>query len=538
MKADADTRRLVIAFSALLILAPLAGCGAAIEATGLDSGPTVSDVRLEEYENRPILAFNYTVDDYSDALLEGPSGQVIQEAKLEPDQEIAAFSLTDPRPGNYTVILQQGGETQSKTTVSYEGSSAEVTSTEATWSGNTLQRVSVTVTNGGDLPVQISEAVVSARDSEMQSSPYAWVMPGETQTFSVTPSFGEVSIDSAGEVRGAVTLSTSADDLSGSFTKTFEGPDLAITNVEPVWDGGSLQSARVTVENQGDLTAKAWAGIQKGDEVLASTYNESISPGQSVEYEITHYSGTVYEPDTSGEIQLQAIVNSPSGFTTQEFTQQVASASLNIDSFTPVWENGQLVSATFTVSNEGDVATDFSVSLMVNGQEVQEGSTSQSLAGGATEEYELTDGTWGTSSALFTTDGGEETVKLELTGAGDPVTASSSREFTGPDARLNSVDVTAYGNYNSDTSDLSSLTLEVQNTGDSVLVYDSVEYEIDGVSATESLSFDAEIDPGASKTEYLYPDLTVTPGDHELTIKFIHDGEVIDTETASVTISG
>ncbi|ELY29374.1 hypothetical protein C499_05935 [Halogeometricum borinquense DSM 11551] len=480
--------------------------------------------------------FNYTVDDYSDALLEGPSGQVIQKTTLEPDQEVAAFSLVDPRPGNYTIILQQGGETKSTKTASYEGASPTITTTEAAWSGNTLQRVNVTVNNNGDFPVKISEAVVNARDSEMQSSPYVWVMPGETESFSITPSYGKVSIHSAGEVHGSVTVTTSADELSSSFTKTFEGPDLAITNVEPVWEGGSLESTRVTVENQGDLTASAWAGIQRGDEVLASTYNESISPGQSVQYEITHYSGTIYEPETSGEIQLQAIANSPSGFTTQEFTREISSASLSIDSFTPVWENGRLTSATFTLSNNGDVATDFSASLIVNGHEVKESQTIQSLAGGETEEYEIVDDSWGAGSALFISNGGEETVKLELTSAGNSVTASSSQEFDGPSAQINSVDTTVFGNDNSDTPELSDLTLDVQNTGDSVLVYDSVRYEIDGVSSTESLSFESQIKPGASTTEYLHPDLTVTSGDRQLTIKFIRDGEVVDTETVTVTI--
>ncbi|ADQ68819.1 hypothetical protein [Halogeometricum borinquense] len=536
MQADADTRRLAVAFSTLLILAPLAGCGAALDATGLGSGPTVSDLRLGEYEDQPLLMFNYTVDDYSDALLEGPSGQVIQKTTLEPDQEVAAFSLVDPRPGNYTIILQQGGETKSTKTASYEGASPTITTTEAAWSGNTLQRVNVTVNNNGDFPVKISEAVVNARDSEMQSSPYVWVMPGETESFSITPSYGKVSIHSAGEVHGSVTVTTSADELSSSFTKTFEGPDLAITNVEPVWEGGSLESTRVTVENQGDLTASAWAGIQRGDEVLASTYNESISPGQSVQYEITHYSGTIYEPETSGEIQLQAIANSPSGFTTQEFTREISSASLSIDSFTPVWENGRLTSATFTLSNNGDVATDFSASLIVNGHEVKESQTIQSLAGGETEEYEIVDDSWGAGSALFISNGGEETVKLELTSAGNSVTASSSQEFDGPSAQINSVDTTVFGNDNSDTPELSDLTLDVQNTGDSVLVYDSVRYEIDGVSSTESLSFESQIKPGASTTEYLHPDLTVTSGDRQLTIKFIRDGEVVDTETVTVTI--
>lgn len=515
-----------IAILAITTVVLMAGCSAF-------GGPSVSEPQpaLSE-DGQPHLTFHYSVENYATALLEGPDGEIVDERKLSPDKNTTALRFSRPREGTYTIALQKGGDTAVEKSVEFSGPATEIEDVEAHWSGSTLQSVDVTVKNDGDLPVRVSSASVSARGQSMsEDSLYQWVEANGTETVSLTSEYSSsIEVAEPGEVRGTVTVATPNETMSKSFEKTFEGPNLTIQNVNPVWGTNSLQSVSVWVRNDGDMATTANVSVRHADEVTSSRGNKTISAGERVRFNMGELV-KIYNADSAGNLSLDIVVDSESGYLFKTISHRFEAANLTLESATPSWNNGELEFVTVEVQNHGDFRGDAPVTIAVGGDVVIESSVY--VEPNTTGKIEISN-TFG--SPLYSlSSGGDVEVTATLSGAQGSGTVTATQTFEEVSGEISSVETVFNGNYDSDTSDLWSVDFTVRNSGEINLQYDSVRLSIDGISKTKSLYNAKSVEVGSSTTEYLSPGISVDNGQHELTIELLNDGEPVVEK--SVTVS-
>lgn len=613
-------------------LVALSGCGA----IGLGTGPTVSDARAAvSSDGVPYLSFQYSVDDYATALLEGPDGNIISEQRLSPKKNSSGLPFQKPRPGTYVVVIEQGGETAVTKEVTFDGPTAEITNIDTKWDGSKLQETRVTVANTGDLPVQISSATVSARGQSVSNDPmYQWVGPNTTKTITISEQYGSsITIQEPGKVQGDIQLQTSNKTLSESFSKTFQGPNLEFVDANPNWSGNELRSATATVKNTGDLPTDVSTVIEHSGSRVAETDSVSLAPdgqrtftlesydglytaetagnismelivdgesayasrtidhyvrpatvnvtsvspvwsgnelesvtvtienngdlattfvpsiqgerrdveiwrqmkldaGEVRELELTDIAGSLYTIKSAGNTSLDVVIDSPAGKETVTISRSVSGSDLSIDDLSTSWDSGDLTSVSFTVSNTGGIGSTVQATVSVNGEEV--GTPRISVEPGETAEETLTGGY---SDSVFTaTTGGEYTVTVSVPGSEQ----STSKSYEGVSVDVSDVvadfsDTDPFDEENNSQSTLDSVEVTIQNSGDMPLRYDTLEVVLEGSTRSDTPIY-AELKPGEQETEYLVfiDGITVNDGIHDLTIRFINEGEQIVGETVTV----
>ncbi|WP_241154902.1 carbohydrate-binding protein [Halorubrum sp. CSM-61] len=133
--------------------------------------------------------------------------------------------------------------------------------------------------------------------------------------------------------------------------------------------------------------------------------------------------------------------------------------------------------------------------------------------------------------------GGEHDVTLTIETDNGPVSATDTVELDGIDSTISEVDTTFYESFDTCGFELSSVSFSVRNDGDISLQYDSVEIEIAGASRTDDPYGTAEIEPGASTSEYvtISDNIVMDQGSHDLTIRLVLDGDTVASETTTVT---
>jgi hypothetical protein len=516
-------RRQVAMFSVLILLA-FSGC------SFLGTSP-IQSTQVQISDGNPAFTFNYSVSDYATALFEGPSGDVVREERLEPDSSQATLEFRAMPPGEYTLAIQQGGDTVAEKNMEFDGPEPELTNLTVVWSGSTIQRAEVWVRNGGDLPLQIGEGQISARSHSLSTDLYEWIDVNETEMVELSTSYGDsITILGAGDVRGELDLSTSNGTLSGKFSKTFEGPDLSLDDYRMNWDGGSLESVQMTVRNEGDLLADVTPTLSQGGENLDEASEQRIPVGGTTSYEFTGGFGSLYEADSGGNISFEAVLSHSQDFTSVKLSHYLEPANISLTSISPNWQGADLVEVRANVENKGDITVERMAFLRVNGQQIQ--SFRVEIPGGESRNLLFEPGFL--EGALHSASGGgEQTVNVEVDGS----TLSQTKTFEGVGGTISDISTRIYGNYDSDTSDMSSIDFRVQNSGDVRLTYDSYKISIDGTSRTVSLYSANELAPGESTTEseYLTDDITVDNGAHTLEVTLRYNGEPVLSEKTSVS---
>ncbi|MFC3476294.1 CARDB domain-containing protein [Halobacterium litoreum] len=526
--------KLVLALVAIGALVALAGCSG-IMGSG---GPSVSDPAIQMSEDdEPVLAFNYSVNDYSKVLLEGPSGTVLNSGEVSPENNRTGFYLYDPKGGEYTVVLQQGGDTKATKSVTFDGPNAEVQSVEANWSGNKVQNVKVTVENSGDVPVQLMNATATARgDGVSETMLYEWVPAGTTETVNITSSYGaSMAIEKPGDVRGSVEVNTTDSTLTGSFEKTFEGPKLSIVDVTDNWNGNTFETADVTVKNTGDLPTSAEVLVNYGDETVGSSYDKDLPAGATVNFEASAL-GYIYQAESGGNLTFDVVLNSSSGFKTEQITHEVEGASVQLQSMKTAWQEGELTGVPFSARNNGAVESEFDAKVLVNGEQVA--TETFWLDPKTSSEFSIEAGYFSDPLYAPSGDGGTYNVTLQISGDGWTDSESTEATFTGVEGEILDVSTMSFSNYDSNTSDLSSVDFTLRNTGDVPMDYDSVRLKVDGVSNTLSESPISSLSPGSSNTVYLSPDITIEDGSHQLTVEVLDGGEVVASTSTTISTDG
>lgn len=516
---------------AIALLVSLAGCGAISAVTG----PSITGTNTTVIEERPALTVEYETDDYATLLLEDPDGEVVYETRIEPETNSTALFFSEPRPGEYTVVLRQGGETVTSKSITYEGAEVKIESVEQDWFKNKLRSVEVRINNTGDLPLRIGEGAYSVKGYETSTDFYETVGAGETTTIEVKPSYlGEVKITKPGDVDGELTIQTTAGDVTKELPKTFEPASLSITQTNPTWEGSELVAVEVKVRNNGDVPTTGNATIEHGGEVIAYSGEEEIPPGETVSFTVDPY-GSIFEADSGGSVEFETVVNSPSGYVSEGFTREIDAATVTIESMSPTWENGQLTELTFTASNDGEVAAEYPVRVTVNGETVFEATVN--VPAGDTYEYTAFDVASYAAPKYIAESGGEYEVKVTIETDDGPVSKSDVVEFDGVDSSISGVDATFYESFESDGFELSSLSFSLRNEGDLPILFDAIEVSIGGATRTETMYTESSLLPGESTNQFLTltEEIVVDSGTQELTIRLKRDGETVVSETVTVS---
>ncbi|GGL25996.1 hypothetical protein GCM10009037_07040 [Halarchaeum grantii] len=503
----------------------------------LDSGPSVSNTQTQLTEYGPAIEFNYSVSDYSQVLLQRPDGEVVTDDTIEPNQSSSALLMGDPQPGTYKLIVQQGGETVVTKEVTFDGPNAHVREVNANWSGSVLHDVSVTIENTGDLPFYVKSGTVSVRDASVNGSLYEWIPANTTETVTVSPSFGALVVEESGDVRGQVSIRAANETFTDTFAKSFEGPNLKVVNTSSQWNGDTLTHVTATVKNTGDMGTTATAAVYHGEEQRAiDGFGTRIAAGETVQYDISSFS-YIYRATSGGDVDLSLVVNSSAGFTTTPLSHSVTGADVTITSLTPNWQNGVLQNLKFTATNEGDVESEFTAYITVGGEEIA--SPTYRIGGGETATFSYGDGLSSGYGPIYTvTSGGDVDVTVSVSTPGSTGTSekTASASFEDVSASINA-DATFYEQMNGNDYELSSLDVDIQNTGGLPVSYDSIEIEVDGATRSESLYSTQSIASGSSATEYLsFTDaIVVSDGSHDVTIRLKNGGETVLSDTVTVS---
>jgi hypothetical protein len=521
-------KRLIAILGMAAVLVVSAGCSGI-----LGPGTSVSqvDAGVTE-ENVPYIAYNYTVQDYADALLEGPNGQIVAEEQLSPESGRSAFRLADPRSGTYTIAIQEGGETKVTEEVEFDGPNPEIVSLNGIWSGSTLEQIQVDIRNTGDMPVQISEVSIEARGQEMRdSSKYTWLDQNDSAQFSAAGSYSDtITIEEAGTVTGDVSIETSAGTLQGSINEEFEAPSVEFVSITPNWEGNELTNLAAEVRNTGDLPTEVNVTVGNPDPVYY-TGEKRVEPHSVEEFDFdseTIWESALFWAESGGNHSLEVVADSPDGFASQVIYHEVEGGTVEIESMTPDWQNGQLESISYSVANDGETEAETEIVASVNGEEV--GSDSIALDPETSESFEIS----GFTSLYSAESGGDFTV--ELAAEEYDSSARDTVSFDGPEADISNIEASFGTVWDSEKVELSSVDFELRNGGDVKLSYSDFRVTLDGATRTTS-PYTTELRSGetTSHSEYYSDGIAVAPGQYDLTVEILDSGEVISSRTVSVT---
>lgn len=515
---------------AVTLVVLLAGCGGL---AGI-GGPSISDTEATVVEGQPVLVFDYEIDDFATALLEGPNGNVLYETRIEPEKNTSTLYMGQPQGGEYRILIREGGETLTTETLEFDGPELVLTDVSDNWSSNSLESVEVTIENTGDLPARLERGTYQVDENDAVSYISETVEPNESVSGSISPGFGVTEFEEPGLVEGDLTVETSVGNLSGEFSRDLEPASLSIAGVNPVWSGNALEDVIVRVRNTGDVPTEANVTVEHDGEKAAGTGVGIVDPGEMARFEADSLFGS-YEVQSGGEAQFDVYVDSPSGRVSDEFTRDIAGADVSIESVDSTWEFGRLNQVQYTAENAGEVEAKYDMTVEVNGETVSEGEVTIPPEGVSGQT--LAEDSFYSSLDYVADSGGEYEVTVTLDTGDGTVSASDTVEFEGIDYSISEVDTTFLGQYDSDSSELSSADFSIRNEGDIALRYDSTEIEISGASRTDSLYGTQELAPGSSATEYvtMTEGVLVDSGTHDLTIRLLLDGETVASETVSVS---
>jgi len=524
---------LAIGFAVLLLLS---GCSGFV--TEVTADASVSSAQTVVIDGEPVVEFKYETSEDAKALLETPDGDVADTVGLSSDDSSAQLELDDRSGGTYSIVIEVDGESIQRQNVTLNESDTQIASTTANWSNNRLQQVTTTVRNDGDMPAYVENAELSVRGTTVNSNTGGiWLESGGSRTVSISPGYREVTITESGDVRGAVSVSTRDQNVSTTIIKRFAGANLTVQNVSAHWDDLLLNEVAVTVSNTGDLPTSANLSVFESGGNLATNAGERVGINDTTTLTVTDSFG-IYEQTSAGTVELSVVVDSSDGFTERTISHTAAGGNVTLVSMNPVWQNGKLQNVELTVENDGDLPATISPTASVAGEQFDvrpDGivvfGDGWELEAGETATYDLGD-EYG-ENYYTPTAGGDVPVTVTVAEQSQSETIS----FAGPELEISGADPLFLSNYGTDTVDLSSLSMTVENNGDVPIQYDTVEASIDGSTVSDESSLTTTVDPGASeyKTTNFLTDITVSTGQHEMTISLILDGETVASDTITVT---
>lgn len=513
----------------LVALTATAGCG------GVESvlGPTasVSNISIELTDNGPFFTFDYAVDDYTDALLENPNGDVVNRGTLEPSQSEAALFAAPNQPGTYWVILRRGGETLTETSRSYDGADLSIREVTEVWNHNTLEELKAILANEGDLPANLTELTATVGGEQLGGERYgAWIEAGTEATLTVGTQYAGVTVSEPGTVDGEIRATTPTGTARATFQQQIDPPTLEIVAGNPSWQDLSLVDASVIVRNTGDIPTAATARLEHEGETLGESQQTTVPPGETTELQIGDF-GALFRAEEGGELAFRFVVDGDETQVDQTFTHQIEQPDLSIVSVTPDWEQGTLNGVDTRVENSGDLPDEASGTLYINDESVLE------------TEWNIQPGTETVSFASLghlyrVKTGGDVTIRVELTHSGTTDSQTTTTTVSAPEGEISEIDLSAWSQFDSNQYDVSTANFTVENTGSVVLYYDRIEVTVDGTTRADNPISEISIEPGSDYpgTVPFTDPIVVDGGETDVSITLLTSGTSVVEESTTVSV--
>jgi hypothetical protein len=517
------------ALLAVAIVVLLAGC------SGLPflGGPSVSNIDSDVIEGEPAVVFDYESEDYATAILEGPDGDAIYEARLEPQENQSALWMGEPRPGEYTVVILQGGETVTEQSVTFEGANVTVDNYDTGLGQNEVQIAELTLQNTGDLPLILNDAVVTVTDQERDIQLSRDIIEtNETVTVGFDFSDDPIIVSQPGELDVSTRLDTNAGSVTESESHDVAPEDLSVVSTQTEWEGDELSSLTAQVTNEGDISAETTVRVMREGEILYESDPVTVYPSSTDGIELDPLSG-VFDAQSGGEYEFEVVASSENDQASVSITEQVQGASIGVESVNAEWSENGLTSVTTTLSNSGEFDADRTITASVEGEQVAERDVTVRPDG---ISLELVDANFGDPPYIAETGGTYETTVTVETPDG-AVTASDEITFDGPDAEITEIDTTFLSaGYDTGEFEPSTISIEASNSGDLALLYDEVRVSLAGETETQSVS-SAAVEPEIGGTEFFTFEEppTVEAGTYDIEVEFLNDGDVVLEETQELT---
>jgi hypothetical protein len=419
---------------------------------------------------------------------------------------------------------------------------------EWNWGDDGSYQVAMAVVNKGEHPVRLDRIgfTLESPDTDFNTSRSldTTLSPGTAEPIAISSS-PDVKVKKLRTLIGTATVETDIGTVSESFPYDPDLPALLTFQwLSPKWDGNTITETRFNIGNRGDLPTSVQISATAGGEEVASTPTDLIYPGR-------RRSLVVSDPESlqtvnSGEdAELKFTTDSPAGHAAGIISQQATDADLSIDSMSSGWANGHFVELWATVSTGAD--TDFTppVQVTIDDHRIDDDSVSEYNLP-ANERTRLNIYSEAPSIGRQATEpdpyeirtGGTHEVTLNLELEDESISASHSKEFDGLDTSFSDIEASFSSPGNgTDDVELSEVTFTVRNGGDVVLRYDSIEVEIGGTSRSGGLTTGEGVLPGSSEQErvLLGDNIAVSPGEKELAISLLFEGDVIERTTTTVT---
>jgi hypothetical protein len=502
-------------------------------ASGSDSdrsGPSVRTLQVLLVDDTPTLRFEYATDGSATALLRDPNDDVVTRVAVTSGEGVAGLAMETLEPGEYDVLLQRDGDTVASDSLTVDSGEPSVRDVALNRSDDAFKSATITVYNAGAVPVEVVNATVETPNATVGSATVsAWVPARDTATVTVTATAERLSIDGDGDVHGTATVGTPGESVSDAFRASVDGANLEITKADQTWDGNTLRTVNVTVENTGDAATNARVAIRGNDTDLWSLPAREIPAGESERFTLGAY-GYVYRPTSGGTVRLAVVANGTSDRDRMAVSHYVEPATLSVDSVSTTWQVGALETVSYTVTNTGEVGDDFTARVAVG--ETRVGNATETIGPNVTTSF-----TYGEilPGDLYTAESGG-TYPVTVTIVDGNTSATELTNYTGAVAEFSRTDAT-FDDTPDDRATLSDLSFRVRNSGDLPLTYDRVAVRINGTNHTAVLDSSETVGAGTYTDDRvdITDGPTVSTGEYDLTIRLRNGTRVVGTTNVTVS---
>lgn len=319
----------------------------------------------------------------------------------------------------------------------------------------------------------------------------------------------------------------------------FGAAEAELSNVTPTWEGTELVSVSGEIENNGELPLVLNGGEYSaaGETVTRSGYYATaVAGGESMQIDVEGSSISTILIDEPGEVEGELAINTSDGIATQSFTRTIEPTEYVIEDMQAEWDGNTLVGVNATVTNTGDLEEYRPVSVDLNEETLEE--TEITVPAGETDDVVLIDAGRYTEEGFSIASGGEYTTTVTIGNEDGDATASESVSFEDLDGEISDIEARFYtAGYDTEDVQLSAADLNIRNTGEVPIIYDTVQVSIDGETLSEEQINVQAVQPGSSSdvTQSFLDSVVVSPGSYEMTVELLYEGDVVLSETGTVS---
>lgn len=193
------------------------------------------------------------------------------------------------------------------------------------------------------------------------------------QEETASPNADEVALGFE-EMRGgeyAFMLRRESDTLA-SATRSYSGPEPALTSVSTSWERNRLMALEASVGNDGDMPSRLDAArvTTVEDRDVLFQVNAFVLPGglQLLEYDL---SNQFLDIEIPGEITTSITVDTGVGVVEDSDVHELEPGTPEFERIEPIWNRGMLTEVEFDIRNTGDIRRDIYVQASTKSNSIE-----------------------------------------------------------------------------------------------------------------------------------------------------------------------